>query len=69
MRQGKAPPNSPENVAGSGHCFTGDTVCTLLMKKIEGKLLFFIGKCLEKENIRPKKCNISDGSRIFILKK
>ena len=33
VRQGKAPPDIPENVAGSGDCFTGDTVCRILMNK------------------------------------
>ena len=33
VRQGKAPPEIPENVAWSGDCFTGDTVCGILMNK------------------------------------
>ena len=33
VRQGKAPPDIPENVAGSRDYFTEDTVCRLLMKK------------------------------------
>ena len=33
VRQGKAPPDIPENVARSGDCFTGDTVCRIVMNK------------------------------------
>ena len=33
VRQGKAPPDIPENEAGSGDCFTGDTVSRILMNK------------------------------------
>ena len=33
MRQGKAPPEILENVAGSHDCFTGDTVCRFPVEK------------------------------------
>ena len=63
--QGKAPPDIPENGAGSGDCFTGDTVCRRLMKK-RGQINIFIGKSLEKANRKAKK---NGGSRIFIMNK
>ena len=67
MRQGKAPPDIPENVAGSGDCFTGDTVCRLLMKK-RGQINMFHWKIFRKK-LKAKKFRKTGGSRIFIMKK
>ena len=40
VRQGKAPAEILENVADSRDCFSGDTVCRLLMKK-RGQIITF----------------------------
>ena len=50
VRQGKAPPEILQNVAGSRDCFTGATVCRFPMKKT-GQIYNFQLKIFEKATV------------------
>ena len=47
VRQGKAPREILENLAGSHDCFTGDNVCRFPMKK-KGQIYIFPLKIFQK---------------------
>ena len=66
VRQGKAPSEMLQNLAGSHDYFIGDTVCRFPMKKTRPNKYFSLKNISKKGTENAKNLKKSGDSRIFI---